>query len=116
MVEVTMLYEKFTTAWDNLDVETFISLFHEDYEMTWHSTGKTTNMQNADWDKLAYNMSASKHENRRCVYENEDIMITHQIATFSNGSRDAILASYLKKDGLIWRQETGSTPLPKLEE
>ena len=68
--------------------------------MTWHSTGKTTNMQNADWDKLAYNMSASKHENRRCVYENEDIMKTHQIATFSNGSRDAILASYLKKDGL----------------
>ena len=66
MLEVTVLYEKFTTAWDNLDVETFISLFHEDYEMTWHSTGKTTNMQNADWGKLAYNMSASKHENRRC--------------------------------------------------
>ena len=45
-----------------MDVETFLGCFHDDYEMTWHSNGKTTNMQNADWDLIASHMSASKEE------------------------------------------------------
>ena len=43
-----MLYEKMFNAWDSLDVETFLSCFHEEYEFIWHSTGKVTNLQNTD--------------------------------------------------------------------
>ena len=51
-------------------------------------------------------------ESRRCIYENDDILIMHTVATFPNGDREAVLASCLLKDGKIWRQETGATPLP----
>ena len=57
-------------------------------------------------------MDASKFENRRLIYENEDILVTDNIATFSSGSREALLQSILKKDGLLFRGETGATPLP----
>ena len=57
-------------------------------------------------------MVASKFENRRLIYENEDIMVTHNVSTFSSGSREAVLQSILKKDGLLLRGETGATPLP----
>ncbi|MAC72127.1 MAG: nuclear transport factor 2 family protein [Paracoccaceae bacterium] len=110
-----MLYEKMFNAWDSLDVETFLSCFHEEYEFIWHSTGKVTNLQNTDWDRLAALMSASDIESRRCIYENDDIMIAHSIATYANGSRDAVMAVYLKKDGLIFKQETGATPLSAKE-
>ena len=46
------------------------------------------------------------------IYENEDLLVSNHIATFSNGNREAILKSILKKDGLLWRGETGATILP----
>ena len=57
-------------------------------------------------------MVASKFENRRLIYENEDILVTHNIAAFSNGSLEATLQSILKKLGLLWRGKTGATALP----
>ena len=44
---------------------------------------------------------------------NEYILVTHNIATFENGSREAILQSHLKKDGLLWSSETDATPVKK---
>ena len=41
------------------------------------------------------------------IYENEDILVAHNIATFSNGSREAILQSISFKDGLLWREKMG---------
>ena len=58
-------------------------------------------------------MVASKFENRRLIYENEDILVTHNIAAFSNGSLEATLQSILKKHGLLWREKIGATALPQ---
>ena len=52
-----------------------------------------------------------KREKVRCIYENEHILVTHFFGTFPNGSQDAIMWVGLKKDGLIFRVETGSTPI-----
>ena len=41
------------------------------------------------------------------IYENEDILVAHNIATFSNCSREAIVQSILLKDGLLWREKMG---------
>ncbi|MDC1494441.1 hypothetical protein N8093_01290, partial [Planktomarina temperata] len=49
----------------------------------------------------------------RCIYENDDIIVAHNITDFPNGTTDAVMMVHLKKDGLIWRTETGSTPLSK---
>ena len=66
-------------------------------------------------EKLSENsgnwMATGKFEHQPCIYENADILVTHKIATFENGSREAILQSILKKDGLLWRGETEATPL-----
>ena len=52
-------------------------------------------------------------ENRRCLYENDDVLVMHWISHFPNGTSDAVMMVHLKKDGLLWRTETGSTPLSK---
>ena len=110
------LYEKMYSAYDRLDTETYLECFHEDYEMIRHSTGEKITLKDFHFDQLATVMTGSKIKNRRCVYENEDIMIVHGIATYFNGSREAVMAVYLKKDGLVWRHETGATPLKPQEE
>ena len=60
-------------------------------------------------------MVKGNFEQHRCIYENDDILVTHNITTLGNGSREAILQSIPKKDVLLWRGETGATPLPRNE-
>ena len=52
-------------------------------------------------DQIGTWMVTGKFEKHRCLYENEDILVTHNIATFENGSREAILQSILKKMGFF---------------
>ena len=52
-------------------------------------------------DQIGKWMVTSKFEEHRCLYENEDILFTHNIATFENGSRVVILQSHSKRDGLL---------------
>ena len=47
----------------------------------------------------------------RCIYENEEVQIRHGIAEFESGEKEAEMTVVLKKDGLLWRMETGATPL-----
>ena len=50
------------------------------------------------------------HESR-CLYENDDVMVTHAIMGFPDGTREAVLAFHQLKDGKIIRMETGATLL-----
>ena len=114
-----MLYEKFVTAYDTADIETFLSLMHDDFQWTRHSDGSVITYETmlsegfADW--FTDIMINSQVEERRCIYENEDILVMHEVETFSSGNRDATISVFLKRDGLLWRVENGSTPLPRLE-
>ena len=60
--------------------------------------------------------SIFKHSNfkrkaSRYIHENDDILVSHAIMTFPNGSKDAVMWVATKKDRLIHRVETGFTPL-----
>ena len=57
-------------------------------------------------------MQSTEYKDRRCIYENEDILVEHRVANFSSEDREAVLLVHLKKDGLLFRTETGATPLP----
>ena len=57
-------------------------------------------------------MMSTESESRRYIYENEDVLVEHRVAKFSSGDREALLLVHLKKDGLLFRTETGATPLP----
>lgn len=107
-----MIYENMVSSWDNLQISDYLDLLHDDYEFVMHSTGKVSNMKTMDPDLIIKFMGATEYEERRCIYENEDVLVEHRIAKFPSGDREAVLLVHLKKDGLLFRTETGATPLP----
>ena len=66
-------------------------------------------MQAADTIAWMKSMSTDKS---RCLYENDDILVIHQFVTYGSGDTDAVMSVFPKKDGLIWRVESGATPMP----
>ena len=61
---------------------------------------------------MTIEMMTNATKNRRCLYENNEICVVHQLSEFSNGDKEAImLVSLKKKDGLFWRTESGATPI-----
>ena len=50
--------------------------------------------------------------NRRLIYENDEIIVSHSILKFPNGTKDATLLVRLVKDGKIIGQEAAATPMP----
>ena len=107
-----MIYEKLVSSWDNLQISDWLYLLHDDYNFVMHSTGKVSNMRTADPDQIIKFMNSTEYENRRCIYENEDILVKYRVAKFPSGDREACLLVHLKKDGLLFRTETVATPLP----
>ena len=108
-----MLYQKFVDAWDNKDAEAELELFHDDWEFKFHSSGKIMkkgDITTADRKKMMENIRQSE---RRCIYENDDILVMHSISHFPNDTSDAVMMVNRKKYGRLWRTETGFTPLSK---
>ena len=107
-----MTYDKMVSSWDNLQISDYLNLLHDDYEFVMHSTGEVSNMKNMDPDIIIKFMNSTEYERRRCIYENDDILVEHRVAKFPSGNREAVLLVHLKKNGLLFRTETGATPLP----
>ena len=40
-----MIYEKLVQAWKNKDIETYLDCYHEDWQITFHSTGKVMRLE-----------------------------------------------------------------------
>lgn len=106
-----MLYEKLRKAWNEADVETYKASHHEDWSFTFHSTGHVITSANFNDDDMKNMMMSHKITDQRCIYENDDILVEHSVQEFPSGPKEAVMLVSLKKDGLIWRTETGATPL-----
>ena len=91
-----MVYEKFVEAWKNKDIEAYLDCYHEEWQITFHSTGRIMRLEEFS-DQIGNQMVMGKFEKHRCLYENEDILVTHNIATFDDGSREAIYNLTVKK-------------------
>ena len=107
------LYDRMTKAKADRDICAFNSCYHDDWEFKFHSSGRIVRRGDNTDEKTLERWDTYKVENDRCLYENEDILVTHSIVHFPNGSTDAVMMVHMKKEGLLWRTETGSTPLPK---
>ena len=106
-----MLFDKWVAAFETADAELLASIHHDDFQAVFHSSGKVmtkANMLTPDAIAWIRTMTAEK---QRCVYENDEILVVHSFVTYASGDEDALLAVYLKKDGLIWRAESGATPM-----
>ena len=105
------IYEKMLEAWKNRDVDAYWACLHDDWEMTWHSSGRVTNKTSITAEQMKAIMESSEMTEQRCIYENDDILVQHMKHHYSNGTKDATMHVSLKRDGLLWRTETGVTPI-----
>lgn len=62
-------------------------------------------------DMVASIMGNEIIQNRRCIYENDKILVIHQFNKFVSGDKEVLMITILKKDGLMWRMETGATSI-----
>ena len=106
---MTNLFDKLLSAWNEQDVQTYRSFFRDDWEMTYYSTGKViTRADDNPAEEMREFMKKFKRDNSRCVYENDDILITSDQMT-NEGQTGIVTMIHLKKDGMIWRTEMGET-------
>jgi ketosteroid isomerase-like protein len=108
-----MLFEKMVKAQDEGDVNSWRECLHDDWEFLMHSTGKVHRKGSADPEEWAKLIKSIKREKQRCIYENDEILVTHSFNTYASGDKEALLWVSRKKDGLLWRTETGATQIKK---
>ena len=103
------LIQKLYDAQENKDLEKINEILSEDYVWVQHSTGK--HIPREELGKWFMSNEAPKTDKQRIIYENDEIGVAHSFVSFKNGSRQAVLAVYIIKDGKIIRSETGATTL-----
>jgi ketosteroid isomerase-like protein len=108
------VFDKLEAATENRDAAAYSDLLAEDCVFVRHQTGRT--MNKAEISTMLRSMLApdgTKFGKRRCIYENDDILVVHTVNDYTDGTREAVLSAYSLKDGKIVRLETGATPLSK---
>ena len=105
------LFNKWWNAANSKDRAQMAELLNEDFIFVRHNTGE-------EWSKdefLDYMLTGIRDEtsceNRRLIYENDEIIVSHSILDGPAG-RNAVMLVRLVKYGKLLRAETGSTPLP----
>jgi ketosteroid isomerase-like protein len=108
------IFEALNAAIQDRDADAYVGLYSDDAVFVRHQSG--TEMNKSEFSDLIKRMMASDETDmgvRRCIYENDDILVMHSINDYPDGSREAVLMACNKKDGKICRVETGATPLQK---
>ena len=105
------LIQKLYDAEAQKDLKAYNEVLNEDYVWVQHSTGK--HIPREELGKWFMSNEAPKTDKQRIIYENDEIGVAHSFVTFKDGSRQAVLAAYIIKDGKIIRSETGATTMPK---
>jgi len=107
-----MIYAALQAAMNNKDMEAYANLLHDDFVFVRHQSGTEVNKK--DWLVAAQGMMASddlEFISSRCIYENHEIVVMHDVMKFPDGSKEAVMGVSMLKDGKIVRIETGATPL-----
>ena len=110
--EKMSLYEKMKAASDSRDVEAWLDCIHDDFVFVRHQTG--AEMSKEEWTPMVTAMMQSDQleiKNQRCIYENEEILVTHSMMNFPDGTSEAVMVVNKLKDGKVIRVETGATPI-----
>jgi hypothetical protein len=106
------IYDKLLKTMTDRDVEAYLELVHDDAVFVFHKTGNE--FSKSEWGSMATGMMANEkfiQESSRCVFENDDILVTHDFMSYPDDTREAVMGVIMLKDGKIIRMETGATPL-----
>ena len=101
------LIQQLYDAQENKDLDKYNEIVSEDYYWVKHSTGE--HIPREELSKWLLSDDAPTTENYRIIYENDEIGVAHFFISFEDGSRQAVMAVYIIKDGKIIRSETGAT-------
>ena len=107
-----MLHSKINAAMEARNADAWNDILHDDFEFVRHKSGTT--MNKADTIAMMRQFMASdavQEHSRRCIYENDDILVAHSVMSFADNTSESVIAVYTKKDGLIVRSETGATQI-----
>ena len=106
------VYATMKQAIDARDAELWATLYHDDFTFVRHQSGTSMNKaEMIDMGKMMMANDAVQFHNSRCVYENDDILVTHDFMSYPDGTREAVMGVSTLKDGQIIRMETGATLL-----
>ena len=108
------VYQAIETAMHGKDPDKYIGLLQDHFQFVRHQSGTT--MDKAAMADMIRRMAASggvEVRDQRCLDENGDIVVEHGVMDFPDGTREAVMAVHMLKDGKIIRTETGATPISK---
>ena len=106
------LYEQLNQTMLNRDVDTYLSLLHDDFTVVFHKSGNSFSKQ--EWAEMVTGMMANEkfiQESSRCVYENDEIIVEHSFMSYPDETREAVMLVAMLKDGKVIKMETGATAL-----
>ena len=106
------LFEKIIQTNEARDVDAYLELLSDDYAFVRHQSG--TEVSKADWGPAMRGMmgnSELQFLSNRCIYENDEILVMHQVMAFPDGTKEAVMIVNTVENGKITRTETGATPL-----
>ena len=108
------IFDKMNAAVRDEDADAYLALYGDDAVFVRHQSGEI--MDKASFSTMIRKMVGSgdmKMGERRCIYENDDILVVHSVNDDPDGTREAVLMACTLTDGKISRVETGATPLAK---
>ncbi|WP_294229712.1 DUF4440 domain-containing protein [uncultured Shimia sp.] len=104
----------FSTAWkeafENRDRQSLNALIDDDFRYVRHQSGKDLNKSDIV-DIWSASGPRPVRRDYRIVYENPDILVTHQFMDFPSGDKESVMVIMLLTDGKLVRMETGATPV-----
>ena len=96
----------------NRDTKAYEELLHEDCVFVFHKSGNEFGKK--ELISMVEGMMSNEkfvNESSRCVYENDEILVSHDFMSYPDGTREAVMGVAKLKDGKIIRFETGATLL-----
>ena len=106
------IYEVQEAARKNKDMEAYAATIHDEFEFIMHLDNTKMNKEQS-MEMFSFMMNSADfviHESR-CLYENDEVMVSHAVMSFPDGTRESVLAYNQIKDGKVIRLETGATLL-----
>jgi hypothetical protein len=106
------IYDILTKALSDRDIDAYAEIVHKDAVIVFHKSGKT--FSKTEWISMVSSIIDNPkfiYDSSRCVYENDDILVSHDFMSYPDNTKEAVMHVYTLKDGKMIRIETGATPL-----
>ena len=109
------IYNKLVKAINDCNLDDYLDLLDDDYIFVRHQSNQK--LSKSEWIPVVTGMFDSMKEgklyfeNNRCLYENNDILVIHNIGNFPDNTKEAIIAVHTLSNGKIIKTESGATKI-----